>query len=49
MHGLHNLATPIIKLEQTMNIAFSDINDIKRNVDINIVAMIQSQWNIEIE
>jgi hypothetical protein len=26
-----------------MNIAFNNINDIKLNVDINIVAMIQSQ------
>jgi hypothetical protein len=40
MHGLHNLATPNIKLEQTMNIAFNDESDIKLNVDINIVAMI---------
>jgi hypothetical protein len=38
MHGFHNLATPNIKLEQAMNIAFNDINDIKLNVDINIVA-----------
>jgi hypothetical protein len=37
MYGFHNLATPNIKLEQTMNIAFNDINDIKLNVDINIV------------
>jgi hypothetical protein len=43
MHGFYNLATPNIKLEQTMNIAFNDINDIKLNVDINIVTMIQSQ------
>jgi hypothetical protein len=43
MHGFHNLTTPNIKLEQTMNIAFNDINDVKINVDINIVAMIQSQ------
>jgi hypothetical protein len=43
MHGFHNLATPNIKLEQTMNIAFNDINDIKLNVDINIAATIQSQ------
>jgi hypothetical protein len=34
------LATPNIKLEQTINIAFNDINDIKLNVDINIVATI---------
>jgi hypothetical protein len=40
MHGFHNLATPDIKLEQTMNIAFKNINEIKLNVDINIVAMI---------
>jgi hypothetical protein len=43
MHGFHNLAAPNIKLEQTMNITFNDVNDIKLNVDINIVAMIQSQ------
>jgi hypothetical protein len=43
MHGFYNPATPNIKLEQTMNIAFNDINDIKFNVDLNIVAMIQSQ------
>jgi hypothetical protein len=43
MHGLHNLATPNIKLEQIMNIAFNDINDIKLNVNINIVVTIQSQ------
>jgi hypothetical protein len=43
MHGFHNLATPNIKLEQTINIAFNDINDIKLNVDITIAAMIQSQ------
>jgi hypothetical protein len=43
MHGLHNLATPNIKLDETMNIAFNDINDIKLNIDINIVATIQSQ------
>jgi hypothetical protein len=43
MHDFHNLATPNIKLEQTMNIAFTDINDINLNVDINIVATIQSQ------
>jgi hypothetical protein len=43
MHGFHNLATPNIKLEQTMDIAFMNINNIKLNVDINIVAMIQSQ------
>jgi hypothetical protein len=42
MHGFHNLAIANIKLEQTMNIAFNDINDIKLNVDINIVATIQS-------
>jgi hypothetical protein len=41
--GFHNLVTPNIKLEQTMNIAFNDINNIKLNIDINIVAMIQSQ------
>jgi hypothetical protein len=40
MHGFHNLATMNIKLEQTMNIAFNDINDIKLNADINIVVMI---------
>jgi hypothetical protein len=43
MHGLHNLATPNIKIDETMNIAFNDINDIKLNIDINIVATIQSQ------
>jgi hypothetical protein len=43
MHGFHNLATPNIKLEQTMNIVFNDINAIRLNVDIIIVAMIQSQ------
>jgi hypothetical protein len=43
MHRFHNLATPNIKLEQTMHIAFVNINNIKLNVDINIVAMIQSQ------
>jgi hypothetical protein len=43
MNGFHNLATPNIKLEQTMNIAFNDINDIKLNIDINMVATIQSQ------
>jgi hypothetical protein len=43
MYGFLNLTTLNIKLEQTMNIAFNDINDIKLNVDINIVAMIQSQ------
>jgi hypothetical protein len=43
VHGFHNLATWNIKLEQTMNIAFNDINDIKLNVDINILATIQSQ------
>jgi hypothetical protein len=43
MHGFHNLATPNVKLEQTMDIAFMNINNIKLNVDINIVAMIQSQ------
>jgi hypothetical protein len=43
MHGFHNLDTPHIKLEETMNIAFNNINDIKRNVDIDIVPTIQSQ------
>jgi hypothetical protein len=43
MHDFHNLATSNIKLEQTMNIIFNDINDIKLNVDINIVVTIQSQ------
>jgi hypothetical protein len=43
MHGFHNLATPDIELEQTMNIAFKNINEIKLNVDINIVATIQTQ------
>jgi hypothetical protein len=43
MHGFHNLATPNIKLEQTMNIALMNINNIKLNFDINIAAMIQSQ------
>jgi hypothetical protein len=43
MHDFHNLATPNIKLEQIMNIAFNDISDIKINVDIDIVATIQSQ------
>jgi hypothetical protein len=43
MHGFHNLATLNIKLEQTMNITFNDINDIKLNIDINIVATIKSQ------
>jgi hypothetical protein len=43
MHGFQNLATPNIKLDQTMNIAFNDINDIKLNVDINIVVTIQYQ------
>jgi hypothetical protein len=43
MHGFHNLAILNIKLEQTMNIAFNNINNIKFNVDINIVARIQSQ------
>jgi hypothetical protein len=43
MHGFHNLATPDIKVEQTMNIAFNDVNDIMLNVDVNIVATIQYQ------
>jgi hypothetical protein len=43
MHGFYNLATPNIKLEQTIDIAFMNINNIKLNVDINIVATIQSQ------
>jgi hypothetical protein len=43
MHDFHNLATSNIKLEQIMNIAFNDISDIKINVDIDIVATIQSQ------
>jgi hypothetical protein len=43
MHGFHNLATPNIKLEHTMDIAVMNINNIKLNVDINIVATIQSQ------
>jgi hypothetical protein len=43
MHGFHNLATPNIKLEQIIDIAFMNINNIKLNVDMNIVAMIQSQ------
>jgi hypothetical protein len=42
MHGFHNPATPNIKLEQTINIVFNGINDIKLNVDINRVATIQS-------
>jgi hypothetical protein len=42
MHGFYNLATPNIKLEQTMDIAFMNINNIKLNVDINILATIQS-------
>jgi hypothetical protein len=43
MHGFHSVAKPNIKLEQTMGIAFMKINNIKLNVDINIVAAIQSQ------
>jgi hypothetical protein len=43
MNGFYNLATPNIKLEQTMDIAFMYINNIKLNVDTNIVATIQSQ------
>jgi hypothetical protein len=43
MYGFYNLATPNIKLEQTMDIAFMNIDNIKLNVDINIVATIQSQ------
>jgi hypothetical protein len=43
MNGFYNLATPNIKLEQTMDIAFMYTNNIKLNVDINIVATIQSQ------
>jgi hypothetical protein len=43
MYGFHNLAIPNIKLEQTIDIAFMNINNIKLNIDINIVPTIQSQ------